>query len=320
MFVYRGEGLCTLLVLAIVALLALLENLGGAVVIWSVFSGAFFVFLALIGVGLVMRPLNVGPHTATTLIAFGLFPIFANLFAILTYTAFPLNRPLIDAHLFRIDAWFGYDWEAAVTWQAAHPEFSLFLARVYTSSLFQIGLLLLVLGAMGRVVPLHRMLLTGAISVCLTFGFWLVFPSFGPAAYFDLPEEVVARASLVVTPEYGDQLRALAEHGLSGVETLTLLGTVAFPSFHIVMAGLVVWFSRGTLLFWPLLLLNVPMVPATLTHGGHHLADLFGGVVVFALAAAAAGRLLPDGEARRINFSRAPIKLTAEPSVLRTDR
>ena len=35
--------------------------------------------------------------------------------------------------------------------------------------------------------------------------------------------------------------------------------------------------------FLPAALVNTAMVPATLSHGGHHLIDLLGGLAVFAL-------------------------------------
>ena len=44
-----------------------------------------------------------------------------------------------------------------------------------------------------------------------------------------------------------------------------------------IMALMVVWFSRGTFAFLPLTAVNTAMVPATLTHGGHHLVDLLAG-------------------------------------------
>ena len=85
---------------------------------------------------------------------------------------------------------------------------------------------------------------------------------------------------------------ALAATGFEQIDAHLALGAIAFPSYHIVMAVMVVWFARGTWLFWPALALNLPMIPATLTHGGHHLIDLPGGVVAFALAALLADRLM----------------------------
>ena len=59
-----------------------------------------------------------------------------------------------------------------------------------------------------------------------------------------------------------------------------------------IMALMVVWFTRGTLAFLPAALVNTAMIPATLSHGGHHLVDLFGGLAVFALGVWIANRLI----------------------------
>jgi membrane-associated phospholipid phosphatase len=59
-----------------------------------------------------------------------------------------------------------------------------------------------------------------------------------------------------------------------------------------IMACMVVWFTRGTVLFLPAVTLNAFMVPATLSHGGHHLVDLLAGVVVFSGCVWLSGRLI----------------------------
>jgi membrane-associated phospholipid phosphatase len=59
------------------------------------------------------------------------------------------------------------------------------------------------------------------------------------------------------------------------------------------MAMIVTWYIRGTVFLVPVLLVNLAMVPATMLHGGHHLVDLLGGVVVFIGVALATSRLIP---------------------------
>ncbi|WP_411053594.1 phosphatase PAP2 family protein, partial [Tritonibacter sp. SIMBA_163] len=70
-------------------------------------------------------------------------------------------------------------------------------------------------------------------------------------------------------------------------------GVIAFPSLHTVMACMVVVFTMGTRVFPLAVILNAPMIPATLAHGGHHLSDIFGGLAVFAASFAVAAWLLP---------------------------
>ena len=59
-----------------------------------------------------------------------------------------------------------------------------------------------------------------------------------------------------------------------------LMGLIAFPSMHTVMALMTTLFARGTRLFWPLVLINLLMIPAILLQGGHHVVDVLGGTAL----------------------------------------
>jgi membrane-associated phospholipid phosphatase len=70
---------------------------------------------------------------------------------------------------------------------------------------------------------------------------------------------------------------------------LELRGVVGFPSFHTVQALVLIWYARKLpFLRWIALTLNIAVVIATPIHGGHHLIDVFGGIVVAFAAIAAA--------------------------------
>lgn len=293
-FLYRGERIGTAILLAVCGVLAVLTTIASPVIVWDKFIHGFASYGIIMVSGLLLRVAGWLPRLSLTLVAVGFFPIFSSLIALTGYMFFPLQRPLIDETLFRIDDFLGYDWVLAVTWLAEYPQLSTVLKYVYLSSLPQLLLLLLVLGFLGRVVALHRLVVTGMLAACCITLFWAVFPSFGPSAYLDVPADVIARAGLLVTPEYGAQLMDLAQNGIARIEKHQLLGTMAFPSFHILMATLALFFARGTWLFWPYVAVNAFMIPATLTHGGHHLIDMPGGVVLFVLSYALAVRLLPD--------------------------
>ena len=295
-FLYRGERLGFLILALLGAALAALHLRGQAQVVWAAFVDGFVFYGTIMAAGLALRAAGRMPRLSLTLIALGFYPIYASLLALVGYMQFPLVRPTIDPLLLRLDAALGYDWAAGVAWLADHPGVSRVLAWVYLSALPQLAVLLLVLGALGRVVALHRMVLTGMLAGLGMMAFWTVWPSFGPSAVVALDPAVAARAGVLVTSDYGAELMRLATEGIGEIEKHKLLGTVAFPSFHILMAILAVWFARGTWLFWPYALANLAMIPATALHGGHHAVDLLGGAVLFALALASARRLIPEGQ------------------------
>jgi len=293
-FLYPGERI----VAAILALLGVALLLSLALrpveVAWPVFIGGFVFYGMVLVTGLWLRLIPRLHRVSVALVALGFYPIFASVLALVNYLQFPLGRPLIDPLLMRLDAGIGYDWAAAVAWLADRPQLSKLMAASYLSALGQLGLVLLVLGLTGRIVALHRLLVTGMLASCATVAFWTAFPSIGPAAFVLIEPEIAARAGLLVTNDYGAFLRDLVDHGLRRIDGHQMLGTVAFPSFHIVMALLAMWFARGTWLFWPCVVNLILMTPATAIHGGHHAVDLAGGLALFVGAAWIAARLLPD--------------------------
>lgn len=293
---YPAERLGFLILALLGAVLAALHLRGEAEVVWAAFLDGFVFYGAIMAAGLALRALGRAPRVSLTLVALGFYPIFASLLALVGYMQFPLSRPLIDPLLLRIDASLGYDWALGVAWLADNPGVSRALAWVYLSALPQLALLLVVLGALGRVTALHRLVITGMLAGLMMMAFWAVWPSFGPSALVALDPEVARRAGVLVTNAYGAELMRLSVEGIGRIEKHQLLGTVAFPSFHILMAVLAAWFARGTWLVWPYAVLNLAMLPATALHGGHHAVDLAGGVVLFVLAYALACRWVPGDQ------------------------
>lgn len=165
----------------------------------------------------------------------------------------------------------------------------------------QLAALILLLGFTGRQVALHRFLLTGVFASCLSIFVWFLAPSFGPSAYTLLDPAIDMRLGRVVDAQYGAKLLSFAQYGPDVIAGDRLIGLIAFPSMHTVMAAMSVWFTRRTPLFWPCVTLNLLMFPAILVHGGHHLVDIFAGLGVFALALWVACRLVRENAAPAVN-------------------
>lgn len=260
---------------------------------WADFAVGIGAALLIIAIGVYVRVVKAAPRLALCAIGVGIFMSFTALAAIFIFALFPLANPLIDSHLIAADAAIGYDWAGFVTALAGYPVLGSALGYVYLSSLPQIVLTILLLGALGRETQLHRFLLVGIIAMVAAVAFWWLFPSVGPAAYHTLPEGVAASIGLVTTPEYGAHMLDMVYNGLTVIRSNVINGVVAFPSYHIIMALMVAWFSFRTLLFAPLALASLAMIPATLSHGGHHVMDLVAGLAVFAACVWVAGRIIP---------------------------
>ncbi|MDF1600134.1 phosphatase PAP2 family protein [Mesorhizobium sp. YIM 152430] len=268
---------------------------------WASYAPGILAAFVAMAVGLTYRALDRSEGIALGAVATGLFVLFTIAASILNYLLFPFAAPTIDAVLTRIDDIFGYHWPDFVAMVGTMPWLGSLLARVYLSSLPQLVLVIILLGFMEKPVALHRFLLTGMLGAALSISFWWLAPSFGPSTMYDIPEDLADRIDLVVRNDYGAELQRLAIEGSALITAKDTLGVIAFPSFHTVMALMAVWFTWSTPLRLPFLAVNVLMMPAILAHGGHHLVDLAGGVVVFFMALGIARVLVPGApEQRRI--------------------
>jgi PAP2 superfamily len=236
----------------------------------------------LIGLGQFYRRFRLNEAIALPTTAAGLFIVFTIVGSVFNYLLFPLVSTPIDASLVRIDSLFGFDWPSYVDLFLPYPMVSAALGLVYLSSLAQLISVILLLGFAARQEDLHRFLATGIIGALMTICFWAVFPSFGTSTVHQISAETSSSLGLVVRAEYGQELLRLAAVGVERITPEEVLGLIAFPSFHTVMACMSVWFTRGLRKIWPVfIVINLAMLPAILLHGGHHMSDIFGGLVVF---------------------------------------
>ena len=259
---------------------------------WPPFLAGYFGTLGIAAIGGYIRQTKDAPRIALALIGTAIFSGFTAVSSVFIFALFPLPNPLIDPALIELDAILGYDWSALVSWLAGYPGLSMVLGYVYHSSLIQILLTIVLLAALSREIVLHRFLFVGILTLILAVAIWWLAPSVGPSGFQSISEADRLATGLYFNPAYGAYLRDLVEVGPRVISPEVVTGVVAFPSYHMIMALMVVWFTRGTFAFLPALGTNIAMVPATLTHGGHHLIDLIAGLAVFAFAVWIAARLI----------------------------
>ncbi|OYU17286.1 MAG: hypothetical protein CFE34_16545 [Rhodobacteraceae bacterium PARR1] len=266
----------------------------GRMVDWGDFLPGVFLCLALMGLGLYARHRVRALRLAVAAVGAGLFMGFSTLLTVLIFSLFPLHNPVIDPWLIAVDARFGYHWASFVIALADYPLLGQALALVYNSAVPMLLAVVILLGIMGRVEALHRMLLVGLVSLIAAVAFWWFFPSIGPSAYQTVPDDVAQSINLVFSAEAGALLRHLVEVGPAVINSDTVVGVVALPSYHTVMMCMVIWYTRQTPAFLLSLVLGLAMLPAILSHGGHNVVDVLGGLAIFALCAFGASRYLPD--------------------------
>ena len=261
---------------------------------WPPFIVGFAASLGLLAVGAYIRGAKAAPRIALAVIAVATFAGFTAGSSVLIYTLLPLPNPLVDDQLTRLGHAIGYDWQALVLAMSAWPSVTRALGIVYQSALPQLLLTICVLAAYGRAVALHRFLLVGILTLVVCVAVWWAWPSVGYVGVLPLSDEEMKAAGLIYPQDYGGYLTRLLVQGPARITPEVITGVVGFPSYHTVMACLVVFYLWRTVLFIPALLLNLAMLMATLVHGGHHLIDVIGGLAVFVLGVWLANRLIPE--------------------------
>ncbi|MGC1504090.1 MAG: phosphatase PAP2 family protein [Sulfitobacter sp.] len=290
----QPEQLLIALTLGIGLLAFALAQTAGQAVAWNAFLISFAPSLGLILLGGFVRVKRNMPRAAMAAIGTGVYIGFSGVIAILIYLRFPFDTPMIDSQLMAVDsALFGYSWQGFTSAMAAYPTIGKVIGAIYGTSLAQLFLVIFILSFLGRAVDLHRLLITGTLSLLLAVGFWWVWPSIGPSAYVALSYEVETALGLVHGQAEGDRLMQIATTGVPMISPEVIMGTIAFPSYHTVMLCLSIGFVWGTWIFWPLVVVNLGMLPAILSHGGHHLSDMLGGFAAFAVALWIAVKLVP---------------------------
>ncbi|MFN3577582.1 MAG: phosphatase PAP2 family protein [Tabrizicola sp.] len=259
---------------------------------WPPFLAGYAATLGLAAIGGYVRQTKDAPRIALALVGAAIFTGFTAVSSIFIFALFPLPNPLIDPALIEADAALGYHWPTVVARLADYPWLAWLLGWIYHTSLVQIFLTIVLLAALSRPTELHRFLLVGMLTLILAVAIWWIVPSVGPSAFHSIPEAHLRATGLYFNPAYGQHLLKLIEVGPGRISPEVITGVVAFPSYHMIMALMVVWFTRATPAFLPALAVNTAMVPATLTHGGHHLVDLFAGLAVFAIGVWMANRLI----------------------------
>ncbi len=141
------------------------------------------------------------------------------------------------------------------------------------------------LGFKGKPEQIYALCLSVAAGAAIAIGVWTVAPSFGAFSVYVLPAQVADHLALALDGHYAKDLVALLAHGPGRISPSAAQGLIGFPSYHAVLALLVVWYARKlAVIRWIALALNAVVLVATPIQGGHHVVDVLAG---FAVAAAA---------------------------------
>ena len=131
-----------------------------------------------------------------------------------------------------------------------------------------------------------------ALGALICIFVWTLFPAFGAMSVYGLDPVVAAKLHVSVDGAYGEALDRMLKDGPGLIAPDKMKGLIGFPSYHAVLALLLIWyFRRLPWIRWSVLVLNGIVILGTPIEGGHHWVDVFAGLPVAILAIAGASKI-----------------------------
>jgi len=185
-----------------------------------------------------------------------------------------LDFPLIDTQLDAADHAIGFDWPAAHAWVWAHPFIANVLVWSYDSVIPQIGILLMyfiTIRQYSRVRLLLWLYIVSSLIYVLIAG---ILPATGAFGYYKTD---------LATP-YVVQYYALRDGSMKVFDLFKTQGVVQFPSFHMALAVICTYVTRGQRILFPIIcVLNTLVITATPVIGGHFVTDLWSSAILISV-------------------------------------
>jgi hypothetical protein len=251
------------------------------------------------------------PRLAAMLFGTGFLCAFSLGASVLNYLLLTRAGTRIDDMLAAMDRALGFDWPHAMAWMAAHPRLNTLAYAAYSSMLPQVAVLTIALATVDP-ARVYRFVAGVAVGALICIAVWSLAPSFGAFSVYANP---VPHAFLALDGAYAHDLVRLLKNGPGLISPADAKGLIGFPSYHAVLALLVMWHARGLkYLRWPAVLLNVAVLLATPVQGGHHVMDVLGAIPVTALALwMTAARAVPQISAKPLRLVNKTPSATLKP-------
>ncbi|HEV2560155.1 MAG TPA: phosphatase PAP2 family protein [Microvirga sp.] len=245
---------------------------------------------------------------ATTLTALIQTIIYTGVAAPLSYLSASLGLPFWDETFHQWDLALGLEWRDFLNWANAHPTLTWILSLSYQSIMFQMILLIGLLGLTGRTRLLRvytgAVVTTGLITVVISG----LMPAMAMFVHAGLTPADYPNIKPVASAVHVQPILALRDGTLRELVALSFEGIITFPSYH---AALAVVFMRAfwglPWLRWPGQVLNVAMLVATPIDGGHHFIDVFAGIALAIVVLVLLERLADLKQPSRVAAQPAPV-------------
>lgn len=220
--------------------------------------------------------------------------VFSHLGCVYGYLIATSPLPLYDESLVRIDKYLGFNW---LTYSST--AFSSDILRYASLVFYNLTLPLtlfttIYLSLKGQIKKSTEFVFTIMLGafVCITIS-WFI-PAAGAVGHYAPNDLFYNGYPILVDINYKQDYFFLRAGNETTLSFIAPKGLVAFPSYHVCMAVLIILAcKKATKLFWIMLIINFLTILSTPIDGGHHLSDAIGGVIV-AIGCYAALNFLPN--------------------------
>ena len=222
------------------------------------------------------RKFRPDPKIMMALQATLIFLSYSTVIFVLSYLACTTNQPLVDSTLASMDRYLGFYSPSLIFWFRDHAIWNYIFGFIYDAYYFQMPFVLLYVSFFGETNYLQKYLMQYMIASLLTICIAGFFPAVGTYGWYPYPPE----------PSQLSELQRFYELRQNIVDLRASDGIITFPSFHTTMGILYIcaFLHERKIIFIPILILNALMIFSCLSHGGHFLVDIWGGIVVFVIA------------------------------------
>lgn len=205
----------------------------------------------------------------TVIVCSSILLLFSLTAAVFSYLIVSTNAELVDTSLARWDRALGFDWPQVFLWLQQKPTLDWILAVAYASVIPQIIVVIVHLSLTNRRKTLAEFNGAFVVSFLIIEIVSAFFPAAGPFKYY--AGVVHADASML------SHFEPLRSGALRTIDLFATQGLVSIPSFHAILAILLIYAMRETRIRMLFLLVNIVVLVSTPTRGGHYLVDLIAG-------------------------------------------
>ncbi|WP_081894886.1 MULTISPECIES: phosphatase PAP2 family protein [Burkholderia] len=199
--------------------------------------------------------------------------VYGQAAAIASYVAAALGRPAVQDVLLGWERSVGFDWLKTYRWIGEYKRLQPILRIAYGSAFIQMIVYCFLFGLLRRRQELCEMMLIFVVSLLIVLPVAALYPAASPFAHFGITDPgTVSQVTDFYHVRRGE---------LKVIDPFAVQGIVSMPSFHAVLALMLIYVVRNfRVLLGVSLGLNGLMLVSTFSVGGHYLADIGAGVMV----------------------------------------